>query len=179
MRIIHVSGYSDKDKRGCIKLVAENIFLAMQSMIKARDLLRIFYGKEEYSELATFITSVGYETVTTFEVAYLSGIKTFWVDTVQDHSVQNFSISFTMGVSTMRKIIYETCEFVWDNLAAASICLPNGREWKKIAQSFNNMRDIPYSISATDRNHIAAIVHSPNLDPAFIIKVIVALRWRD
>lgn len=44
MRIIHGAGYSDEDKRGFIKLVYQNIFMAMQSMIKAMDLLKIQYG---------------------------------------------------------------------------------------------------------------------------------------
>lgn len=44
MRIIHGSGYSDEDKKGFIKLVYQNIFMAMQSMIRAMDLLKIQYG---------------------------------------------------------------------------------------------------------------------------------------
>ena len=44
MRIIHGSGYSDEDKRGFIKLVYQNIFMAMQSMIRAMDLLHIAYS---------------------------------------------------------------------------------------------------------------------------------------
>jgi len=47
MRIIHGSGYSDDDKRGYIKLVFQNIFMAMQSMIKAMDMLKIEYGAPE------------------------------------------------------------------------------------------------------------------------------------
>lgn len=43
MRIIHGSGYSDEDKRGFIKLVFQNIFMAMQSMIRAMDILKIQY----------------------------------------------------------------------------------------------------------------------------------------
>lgn len=43
MRIIHGAGYSDEDKRGFIKLVYQNIFMAMQSMIRAMDLLKIQY----------------------------------------------------------------------------------------------------------------------------------------
>ena len=43
MRIIHGSGYSDEDKKGFIKLVFQNIFMAMQSMIKAMDMLKIPY----------------------------------------------------------------------------------------------------------------------------------------
>ena len=43
MRIIHGSGYSDEDKRGFIKLVFQNIFMAMQSMIRAMEMLKIQY----------------------------------------------------------------------------------------------------------------------------------------
>jgi len=46
MRIIHGDGYSDDDKRRYIKLVYQNIFMAMQSMIRAVDLLRIEYGDQ-------------------------------------------------------------------------------------------------------------------------------------
>ena len=43
MRIIHGSGYTDEDKRGFIKLVFQNIFMAMQTMIRAMELLKIQY----------------------------------------------------------------------------------------------------------------------------------------
>ena len=43
MKIIHGSGYSDEDKKSFIKLVYQNIFMAMQSMIKAMDMLKIPY----------------------------------------------------------------------------------------------------------------------------------------
>ncbi|XP_030371925.1 guanine nucleotide-binding protein G(q) subunit alpha isoform X4 [Scaptodrosophila lebanonensis] len=80
MRIIHGSGYSDDDKRGYIKLVFQNIFMAMQSMIKAMDMLKISYGVGEHSELADLVMSIDYETVTTFEDPYLNAIKTLWAD---------------------------------------------------------------------------------------------------
>lgn len=54
MRIIHGAGYSDEDKRGFIKLVYQNIFMAMQSMIKAMDLLKIQYA-ESSSQVTRFI----------------------------------------------------------------------------------------------------------------------------
>lgn len=47
MRIIHGSGYSDDDKRGFIKLVYQNIFMAMNSMIRAMDTLNIPYRDPE------------------------------------------------------------------------------------------------------------------------------------
>ena len=53
MRIIHGSGYSDEDKRGFIKLVYQNIFMAMQSMIRAMDLLKIQYSDSRNSVSCT------------------------------------------------------------------------------------------------------------------------------
>uniref|UniRef100_A0A2I2Y3D3 Guanine nucleotide-binding protein subunit alpha n=1 Tax=Gorilla gorilla gorilla TaxID=9595 RepID=A0A2I2Y3D3_GORGO len=46
LRIIHGSGYSDEDKRGFTKLVYQNIFTAMQAMIRAIDSLKIPYKYE-------------------------------------------------------------------------------------------------------------------------------------
>ena len=43
MKIIHGTGYSEEDKKSFIKLVYQNIFMAMQSMIKAMDMLKISY----------------------------------------------------------------------------------------------------------------------------------------
>ncbi|CRL03713.1 CLUMA_CG016246, isoform A [Clunio marinus] len=80
MRIIHGSGYSDEDKRGFIKLVYQNIFMAMQSMIRAMDLLKIQYSDSRNSENAKLIKSVDFETVTTFEEPYVNAIKELWAD---------------------------------------------------------------------------------------------------
>ncbi|XP_066591425.1 guanine nucleotide-binding protein G(q) subunit alpha isoform X4 [Prorops nasuta] len=80
MRIIHGSGYSDEDKRGFIKLVYQNIFMAMQSMIRAMDLLKIQYAQSTNIENAELVRSVDFETVTTFEVPYVQAIKDLWAD---------------------------------------------------------------------------------------------------
>lgn len=78
MRIIHGSGYSDEDKRGFIKLVYQNIFMAMQSMIRAMDLLKIQYAESSNMGKAELIRAVDYETVTTFENPYVDAIKDLW-----------------------------------------------------------------------------------------------------
>jgi len=80
MRIIHGSGYSDEDKRGFIKLVYQNIFMAMQSMIRAMDLLKIQYSVPSNLENAELIRGVDFETVTTFEPPYVQAIKDLWAD---------------------------------------------------------------------------------------------------
>lgn len=41
MRIIHGAGYSEEDKRNYIRLVFQNIFMAMQAMIRAMDTLQV------------------------------------------------------------------------------------------------------------------------------------------
>lgn len=56
MRIIHGSGYSDEDKRGFTKLVYQNIFTAMQAMIKAMDTLKIPYKCENNKVRFLFIS---------------------------------------------------------------------------------------------------------------------------
>lgn len=43
MRIIHGSGYSDEDKKGFCKLIYQNVFMSMQSMIKGMEQLEIAY----------------------------------------------------------------------------------------------------------------------------------------
>lgn len=80
MRIIHGTGYSDDDKRSFIKLVYQNIFMAMQSMIKAMDLLQIQYKNEKNQAHADLVRTVDYETVTTFDNQFVEAIKSLWED---------------------------------------------------------------------------------------------------
>ncbi|XP_011497344.1 PREDICTED: G protein alpha q subunit isoform X2 [Ceratosolen solmsi marchali] len=80
MRIIHGSGYSDEDKRGFIKLVYQNIFMAMQSMIRAMDLLKIQYAESSNIEKAELVRAIDFETVTAFEEPYVQAIKDLWAD---------------------------------------------------------------------------------------------------
>uniref|UniRef100_A0A182FL82 Guanine nucleotide-binding protein subunit alpha n=1 Tax=Anopheles albimanus TaxID=7167 RepID=A0A182FL82_ANOAL len=90
MRIIHGSGYSDEDKRGFIKLVYQNIFMAMQSMIRAMDLLKILYSDPANIEHAELIRSVDFETVTTFEPPYVQAIKDFYLMEIDRVAATNY-----------------------------------------------------------------------------------------
>ncbi|KAK3868209.1 hypothetical protein Pcinc_026376 [Petrolisthes cinctipes] len=85
MRIIHGAGYSDEDKRGFIKLVFQNIFMAMQSMIRAMELLQISYGDAANVEHADLVRSVDYESVTTFEEPFVCAMKSLWQDAGIQH----------------------------------------------------------------------------------------------
>ncbi|XP_016968887.2 G protein alpha q subunit-like isoform X1 [Drosophila rhopaloa] len=80
MRIIHDGGFTTLEKRGYIKLVFQNIFMSMQSMIKAMAKLDISYGQKEHKELADLVLSIAYDTVETFKDPYVSAIRTLWGD---------------------------------------------------------------------------------------------------
>nr|XP_027808157.1 guanine nucleotide-binding protein subunit alpha-11 [Marmota flaviventris] len=80
MRIIHGAGYSEEDKRGFTKLVYQNIFTAMQAMIRAMETLKILYKYEQNQANALLIREVDVEKVTTFEQQYVEAIKTLWGD---------------------------------------------------------------------------------------------------
>ncbi|KAK3595454.1 hypothetical protein CHS0354_003446 [Potamilus streckersoni] len=80
MRIIHGSGYSDEDKRSFIKLVYQNIFMAMNAMIRAMDTLKISYKNPANEENGITIRNLDHETITTFDAQYVDAIKSLWAD---------------------------------------------------------------------------------------------------
>ena len=59
MRIIHGSGYTDDDKRTFIKLVFQNIFMAINSLIRAMEQLRIQY-QDEKNEVELLVSLITY-----------------------------------------------------------------------------------------------------------------------
>ncbi|TKS78625.1 Guanine nucleotide-binding protein G(q) subunit alpha [Collichthys lucidus] len=70
MRIIHGAGYSDEDKRGFTKLVYQNIFTAMQAMIRAMETLKIPYKYEHNKGNANIVREVDVEKIGMFENPY-------------------------------------------------------------------------------------------------------------
>ncbi|OWF38726.1 guanine nucleotide-binding protein G(q) subunit alpha [Mizuhopecten yessoensis] len=80
MRIIHGTGYSEEDKRGFIKIVYQNIFMAMHSMIRAMDTIKISFEVADNEENAIMIRQVDYETVTTLDSQSVEAILSLWAD---------------------------------------------------------------------------------------------------
>ncbi|XP_013051410.1 guanine nucleotide-binding protein subunit alpha-14 isoform X5 [Anser cygnoides] len=80
MRIIHGSGYTEEDRKGFTKLVYQNIFTAMQAMIRAMDTLKIQYTSEENEESAQMIREVEVDKVTVLEIKQVEAIKNLWKD---------------------------------------------------------------------------------------------------
>ncbi|XP_036382408.1 guanine nucleotide-binding protein subunit alpha-14-like [Megalops cyprinoides] len=80
MRIIHGSGYSEEDKRGFTKLVYQNIFTAMQSMIRAMETLNIAYTDSQNISRAAMVSEVEVDMVNTLEPNYVDAIRCLWED---------------------------------------------------------------------------------------------------
>ncbi|XP_074426917.1 guanine nucleotide-binding protein subunit alpha-14 isoform X1 [Larus michahellis] len=80
MRIIHGSGYTEEDRKGFTKLVYQNIFTAMQAMIRAMDTLKIQYTSKENEETAQMIKEVEVDKVTVLERKQAEAIKQLWED---------------------------------------------------------------------------------------------------
>ncbi|CAF0826247.1 unnamed protein product [Adineta steineri] len=81
MRIIYGTGYSEEDRRSFVKFVYQNICMAMQSMIRAMDTLKIQYrDKNNEQKHAPLVRSVDYTTVTILEPQYVEAIKSLWSD---------------------------------------------------------------------------------------------------
>ncbi|CAC5397505.1 GNAQ [Mytilus coruscus] len=91
MRIIHGAGYSDDDKRGFIKIVYQNIFMAMHAMIRAMDTLKIAYHNPDNEENGSMIRQVDYETSAMIEGEYqLTDSAKYYLDDVDRLTQPNY-----------------------------------------------------------------------------------------
>lgn len=61
---------------------------------------------------------------------------------------------FKLGISTVRSIIYETCEILYDSLVGTYLAPPDVTNWKKIAEDFEEIWNMPNCISSIDGKHI-------------------------
>ncbi|KAF5397188.1 Guanine nucleotide-binding protein G(Q) subunit alpha, partial [Paragonimus heterotremus] len=80
MRIIHGAGYSDEERRTFIKLVYQNIYMAMSTMIRAMENLKIAYENPANQAHAEVIREVDYESVTTMDQQHVVAIRSLWED---------------------------------------------------------------------------------------------------
>ncbi|XP_036338683.1 protein ALP1-like [Rhagoletis pomonella] len=75
----------------------------------------------------------------------------------QGCSPQYLAWSYKMGLSTVRKIIYETCDAIWQELHEIYLAQPNQTEWKNIADRFYVKTGMPHCLGAVDGKHIKVI----------------------
>ncbi|XP_012992254.2 guanine nucleotide-binding protein subunit alpha-14 isoform X1 [Esox lucius] len=80
MRIIHGAGYSEEDKRGFTKLVYQNIFTAMHSMIRAMETLNIPYSEAQNKDYAIMLSEMEVDMVNDLETSHVEAIRSLWRD---------------------------------------------------------------------------------------------------
>ena len=66
------------------------------------------------------------------------------------------AFKFRVGRATVCKIIYETCNAIWDALSEPFLKAPaSSHEWKQIANGFGTEWNFPTCLGALDGKHIA------------------------
>ncbi|XP_017470323.1 PREDICTED: uncharacterized protein LOC108362015, partial [Rhagoletis zephyria] len=72
----------------------------------------------------------------------------------QGFNVQVLAWAYKLGISTVRKIIYETCDALWVELGSIYVSPPNVTELRKIADDFFIKTGMPNCVGAIDGKHI-------------------------
>ncbi|XP_067619899.1 uncharacterized protein [Eurosta solidaginis] len=70
---------------------------------------------------------------------------------------QYLAWSYKLGVSTFRKIIYETCDAIWHGLREIYLAQPNQTELKNIADRFYAKTGMPHCLGAVDGKHVKVV----------------------
>lgn len=71
-------------------------------------------------------------------------------------SQQSNSFEYRMGKSTVSQIVRETCCAIWTVLHDEYLKVPSSpQEWKKIADEFERLWNLPHCVGAIDGKHIA------------------------
>ncbi|RVE68143.1 hypothetical protein OJAV_G00088870 [Oryzias javanicus] len=80
MRIIHGGGYSDEDKKSYAKLVYQNIYTSMQTMIRAMGALNISFADPQNKNHADAVLEVEVDKVEELDQQLVAGIQSLWKD---------------------------------------------------------------------------------------------------
>lgn len=59
-----------------------------------------------------------------------------------------------MGVTTGQRIIYETCEAIWEELHSTYLAVPTEYEWQNISKQFFQISGMPNCVGAIDGKHV-------------------------
>ena len=68
--------------------------------------------------------------------------------------MRTISFSFRIGRTTVRGIIYETCEAIWNNLVKIVMPKPDENKWWDIVNKFEDLWQFPNCIGAIDGKHV-------------------------
>ncbi|KAF4072911.1 hypothetical protein AMELA_G00252910 [Ameiurus melas] len=80
MRIIHGKGYSEDDRRDYIRSIFQNIFVAVQAMLEAMQVLQIPFTNDRNRGYAVMLLNVKAEEMSTIDKSYADAISSMWED---------------------------------------------------------------------------------------------------
>ncbi|CAK6966440.1 guanine nucleotide-binding protein subunit alpha-14-like [Scomber scombrus] len=80
MRIIHGGGYSEEDRKSYAKLVYQNIYTSMQTMIRAMETLNIAFSDSKNQSIANSVLDVEVDKVEELDLKHVAGIRNLWND---------------------------------------------------------------------------------------------------
>ena len=66
-----------------------------------------------------------------------------------------FSIAFKLGLTSIKRIVNETCDVLWNTLGHIYLAVPNKTGWKQISRDFNTVWNLPNCVGAIDGKHIS------------------------
>lgn len=64
------------------------------------------------------------------------------------------ALSYRLGETTVRDIVYQVCEAIWNVLYPIFLPVPNKEKWKHVAEEFENKWNYPNCIGALDGKHV-------------------------
>ena len=69
-------------------------------------------------------------------------------------SVQSMALAFRVGVSTVRKAVFQICKMIWDKMSSIYMKFPETQsQWVRIAEDFDELWQFPNCIGALDGKH--------------------------
>jgi len=74
-------------------------------------------------------------------------------------SMQSVACNFYVSKSTVSKVIRDTCKILWEKLSPIYLPRPTADDFKKYAQDFQKLWNMPNCFGAIDGKHI--IIQSP------------------
>ncbi|XP_053474690.1 guanine nucleotide-binding protein subunit alpha-11-like [Ictalurus furcatus] len=80
MRIIHGKGYSEDDRRTYTRSIFQNIFVAVQAMLEAMQMLQIPFTTDRNRGYAAMLLNVNPEEMSTIDKRYADAISSMWRD---------------------------------------------------------------------------------------------------
>lgn len=75
-------------------------------------------------------------------------------------SYRTLAFSYRMGESTVRAIVYSTCEAIWKRLRPIVMAPSNVSKWEQVAEGFLTKWQYPNVIGAIDGKHV--VITKPN-----------------